>query len=216
VSCRFDGRTLRKGSPRLVTISQQPAGPLRLAFTNYRMCAKHAIRRAQLTGTDLEGRCIWVLPSSASETSRQPNGRTELGDRRARVKGSEKPPVSAESAGLEHFLDVLLLACCRLLARWFWVGWCWPDFPAVPSTLADLGARMAGLDGQAYDTNRRSRANPDVLFVELDPLARRLVDTDSAWPHGEACFPVALCVRTGGRYRGTVAAVGCCPGGHGT
>ena len=32
----------------------------------------------------------------------------------------------------------------------------------------------------------------------------------------EVCFPVALCVRTGGRYRGTVAAVGCWPGGHGT
>ena len=33
MSCRFDGRTLQKGSPRLVTISQQPAGPLRPAFT---------------------------------------------------------------------------------------------------------------------------------------------------------------------------------------
>lgn len=69
----------------------------------------------------------------------------------------------------------------------------------------------------ADDTSRRSTEEEDMGSVRRHGERERVgAYSASIWPHEEVSFPVALCVRTGRRYRGTVAAVGCCPGGHGT
>ena len=62
--------------------------------------------------------------------------------------------------------------------------------------------------------NARYTGDPRSIFRKA--MWRRSPVYHSIWPHEEVCSPVALCVRIGGRYRGAVAAVGCCPGGHGT